>query len=119
MQDAIFNQKEAIDRIYDLDLINQLLAQFNETLTAEVASLLNALENDDMHTAEQISHSLKGVAGNLSLIGIYQAATALNDAIKLSGSNTMDNFTNKLLEEIDRFNAWLPGYLSAFEQDIS
>lgn len=46
------------------------------------AGLAAALEVDDFDEAYRQAHTLKGVAGNLSLAEVYRAAAFISDALK-------------------------------------
>ncbi|WP_165054691.1 MULTISPECIES: Hpt domain-containing protein [unclassified Adlercreutzia] len=46
------------------------------------ASLMAALEVDDFDEAYRQAHTLKGVAGNLSLSDLYRTAAFISDALK-------------------------------------
>ena len=70
-----------------------------------------AFDEKNYHELERLSHSLKGVAGNLSLIALYKTATEFNNVAPSDHPELLPDLLQKLRDEIMRFNAWLPQYL--------
>jgi PAS domain S-box-containing protein len=62
----------------------RLLGIFLETHGHDAEKISAALNSGDFTQAGHIAHSLKGVSGTLGLNGIYEAALALNDALRES-----------------------------------
>ena len=60
----------------------RLLGVFVTTHGDDHLKINAALANHAIPDAKQITHALKGVSGTLGLTGIYQAALALDDALK-------------------------------------
>ncbi|MGB4064544.1 MAG: PAS domain S-box protein [Azonexus sp.] len=60
----------------------RLLGIFVDTHGDDHAKISTALSSGANAQAEQISHGLKGVSGTLGLKGIYDAARALNEALR-------------------------------------
>lgn len=78
-------------------LYRQLLlnfAQNHTTVTEEIRALLNG---DDLHNAERLAHTIKGVGGNLSATAIYDAAQELEFSISRGAGNY-----NRLLSNLDQ-----------------
>lgn len=46
------------------------------------AALEDAMDANDIETAQREAHALKGVAGNLSFYRLYQAACRINDTLR-------------------------------------
>jgi two-component system sensor histidine kinase/response regulator len=63
-------------------LYRNLLTQFAAKQGFAGERILTALEGGDRDQAERIAHSLKGVAGNLGINDIFQAAGILERAIR-------------------------------------
>jgi two-component system sensor histidine kinase/response regulator len=63
-------------------LYRDLLASFAEKQDEANFQVAKALESGDRNLAERIAHTVKGVAGNLGIMGIYSAAARLEKAIR-------------------------------------
>ncbi|MDD2331313.1 MAG: response regulator, partial [Candidatus Cloacimonetes bacterium] len=111
MEHRIIDENEAINRVYDKDLLKELLVDFNKMREIEDEPFEEAFRINDITEIEHLSHSVKGVAGNLALEGIYRTATEFNDAAKLGKKDELRHLYNKMKMEIQRFREWLPGYL--------
>lgn len=111
MEYRIIDEEEAINRVYDIDLLKELLADFNKMRELEDEPFETAFQNNDFTEIEHLSHSIKGVSGNLALEGIYRTATEFNDAAKQGNINELRLLHSKMKTEIKRFRDWLPEYL--------
>jgi CheY-like chemotaxis protein len=76
-------------------LYRDLLVQFSEKQADSATQIAAALEGGDQKIAERISHSVRGVAGNLGIVEVHAAAKELEKAIRDS-----DALTSQML---DRF----------------
>ena len=63
-------------------LFRRLLIRFREENLHMDQAIQQAIESGDMQTASRLAHSLKGVAGNLWINTLHQAASTLETAIK-------------------------------------
>ncbi|MBF0158278.1 MAG: response regulator [Magnetococcales bacterium] len=66
-------------------LLRSLLLEFARDFSdadQNMTSLLQGRRQDDLQTAERLAHSVKGMAGNISAQGLFQAALALERAIR-------------------------------------
>lgn len=111
MNYPIFNEAEAMQRIGDLALIKELLAEFAHMKELDWNSFEYNLAHNELHALDLASHSIKGVSGNLALTGIYLAATQLNDAIKNNQPDRFRELLDNLKSEVERFRSFLPEYL--------
>jgi HPt (histidine-containing phosphotransfer) domain-containing protein len=50
-------------------LLERVMLKF--TNTNQLPQLIKAVEDEDYPTAEQVAHTIKGVSGNLGLVGLY------------------------------------------------
>ncbi|MDP1557821.1 MAG: ATP-binding protein [Nitrosomonas sp.] len=66
----------------DLSRYRRSLLTFAHNRQQDVMQIRQALEIGDFDTAGQITHGLKGVAGNLALVNVAKIATQLDDALK-------------------------------------
>jgi signal transduction histidine kinase/CheY-like chemotaxis protein/HPt (histidine-containing phosphotransfer) domain-containing protein len=113
MQQPILNEKEAINRVYDKDLLKELLTDFIAMKELDWAVFEKCLSDSNLTDMDRISHSIKGVAGNLALTGIYTSATDLNNSVKLGEIELIKRHFEELKLEVERFRAFLPEYLNS------
>lgn len=111
MENVIFNETEALDRLMDMALLKELLQEFSFVKELKPELYESAMQEKDYEELDRLSHSLKGVAGNLSLVALYKTATEFNSAVRLNHPELLDGLLEKLKTEIQRFAAWLPEYL--------
>jgi HPt (histidine-containing phosphotransfer) domain-containing protein len=107
----IFNEQEALDRVGDKELLKELLTDFSVSRELDWDKLDRLVSSSDFTALEMLSHSIKGVSGNLSLTGIYLTSTALNDTLRLREIDLVKRHCEMLKIEVERFLAFLPGYL--------
>ncbi|TCS73054.1 hypothetical protein EDC61_103177 [Sulfuritortus calidifontis] len=67
-----------------------MLKRFADGSDAEIMTITRALGQSDTEMARRAAHKLKGSAGNLGLIDVYQAASELEQALKQATGNYMD-----------------------------
>ncbi|MGD9731886.1 MAG: response regulator [Desulfamplus sp.] len=78
-------------------LYRNLLVSFVQNYSSVAETIKELLDREEIDTAERITHTLKGVAGNLSAEEILEAARKLEQKIsniKKSGSKSKDNDNN-------------------------
>ncbi len=63
-------------------LYRELLLKFRRDFAGATADIRANLEKGDLHTAERIAHTVKGVAGNIGAGGLQEKATELDEALK-------------------------------------
>ena len=89
-----------------------LLGQFVARQGSAGAQIGVALENGDRRLAERVAHSVKGVAGNLGMDGIFQLAGKLQTAIREPGDD-VDVLFEGFSWELDRQVQAIQGALRA------
>jgi two-component system sensor histidine kinase/response regulator len=69
-------------------LYARLLFDFHDKYSSAIEDIHHALDQEDFETAVRFVHTLKGVAGNLSIPGVYGAARNIEDTMveKYKGS---------------------------------
>ncbi|MBF0628406.1 MAG: response regulator [Magnetococcales bacterium] len=108
-----------LDRPMLLDLINNnqvllrsLLVEFQKQYTTVVEilrSLLAGRRQGDLERARSLVHSLKGSSGNLSAMGLYEAARDLESAIREDRQQAWP-------DGLDRLQTGLSAVLAAVEE---
>jgi len=83
-------------------LYKKLLLDFPEKYTSFTEDIRKALQEEDIDTAERLSHTIKGVAGNLSIMGVYDLARELEEAIANKSATEIDRLLVKLAQELQR-----------------
>lgn len=82
---------EGLDRMGGLDEIyHELLQGFNESEKPKLKMLKLSLLAEDWEEAVELSHDMKGVAGNLSMPECYKLMSVLNDLL-LDNPESFDN----------------------------
>ena len=83
MKDCIISKEEALTRFGGNEAtFKLLLKKFTENPYFHDIELALVKDSPDLEQAEKAAHTLKGLAGNLSLSALYNAATALNNDLK-------------------------------------
>lgn len=78
-------------------LYRKLLLDFSEKYVSSGKEIRNALKNGDIDGALRVAHTLKGVAGNLSIYGVHEYSQKLEEAITIKSVMEID----WLLDELD------------------
>lgn len=82
-----FDPKEAMERFMNnRALLEKFLGKFLEDPTC--SALCEAMERGDSAEAFRCVHTIKGVAGNLALHGLYDAACRLTETLR--GAQSME-----------------------------
>jgi two-component system, sensor histidine kinase and response regulator len=72
-------------------LYRNLLSQFAAKHASDAMHIAEAMEQGNGMFAEQLAHSLKGVAGNIGASGIFQCAGNIENAIRDSDNNIQES----------------------------
>ncbi len=92
-------------------LYRDLLMKFAAKYTDSALQISDALHADDRKTAERIAHTVKGVAGNISIKPVQSAAETLEKAIRENDSSApaiLQEFATALRVQIDAIEQALP-----------
>lgn len=87
------------------DLFVRLLRGFVQEHETAAATIADAIRRDDVDAALRMAHNLKGVAGTLSVNGVYEAARELEVGLRQDQRETLDARVERLsraLEEVCR-----------------
>jgi signal transduction histidine kinase/CheY-like chemotaxis protein/HPt (histidine-containing phosphotransfer) domain-containing protein len=109
----IFDEAEAIKRVDDKDLLKDLLQEFVKLKNRVLPEIRLAIDTKNPVLISEKAHNVKGAAGNLGLTGIQMSAKDLEAAAKASEDKKFDILYDVLVQEINRFNDFLPGYLTS------
>lgn len=91
------------------ELYRLILAEFRQEYDGAVSQLQRFLDEEDQEGAARYAHTIKGMAGNLSAIGLADAALELEMALQESAVEDHTPF-------IDQFEAALQQFLTTARQ---
>jgi PAS domain S-box len=100
-------------------LYRQLLLDFSEKYASSVENIRSALNNGDIDTALSLSHTLKGVAGNLSVYGVHNSARRLEEDFTDKSATEIDLLFNELDNEFKQVHLSLRQLQSDWEGEHS
>ena len=90
-----------LDRLAgDERLFHELLIDFGRDFRNTTDDIVNALSAGDYATARRLAHSVKGVSGNLSAMDVYEAAAALEQAIRDAADKDIPRLHERLCEKL-------------------
>ncbi|MBM4403253.1 MAG: Hpt domain-containing protein [Candidatus Cloacimonetes bacterium] len=99
----VFDRDDALNRIPDWEFILSMLQAAVEAREFKIWFYKDALFKQDFQEMAALSHTLMGVAANLSLKAIQVAVTRLNSAAKDNDVYAMAEGIVHLKTELDRF----------------
>jgi HPt (histidine-containing phosphotransfer) domain-containing protein len=96
-------------------LLLELYGDFRNNYAGAVGQIRQALEREDITLARQLAHTLKGVAGNLSIPDVFASARELETAIQQSDQaqihielDKLDKALQPVIESVARLAAAAP-----------
>ena len=89
----------------DLDEYKELAELFVEAEATEIEELQTAIDDADWETAAGIAHSIKGAAGNMNFMEIYQLALSIEERIKSGNGNTTAELADQIQIQIQLINS--------------
>jgi len=107
---VILNREEALARIGNNgELYHEIIFKFYEIFEDSSDKFRELIKNDQLEDAANFAHYIRGAAGNISAIALFDITKRLEEAIK--GDNTsipflLDEYQDalvELLETIDTF----------------
>ncbi len=102
LQIAGIDIAQALSRLANNEgLLTRLLKMFYKDNNAIAASLIDMYERQDWDALEKATHNLKGVAGNVSAIQLFEAAKAFDDALRSTPPDTSRANLDAMLTELD------------------
>ena len=89
------------------DEYDELLKEFLGQAEAKIRAAESALKNGDMETAAREMHSLKGVAGNMRLDDCYNAAIAVESALRSNDTASIEHWFSILYRWVNEIRVCL------------
>lgn len=97
----------------------RLLRDFSRNHHDELDKVSEAFELDDMETARQMAHSLKGVAGNVGAVELYELMIDLEKALRDNERAQIPSLLEKARAAMKKVLTAIEGYIADNESDAS
>jgi signal transduction histidine kinase/DNA-binding response OmpR family regulator/HPt (histidine-containing phosphotransfer) domain-containing protein len=105
---AVFDKQALLDRVMgDEELARELVEVFLEDTPQQLDTLRDALLAGDAAIVRRQAHTIKGSAGNVSAIGLQQAALQLEQACRSEDLQGADSLLSTLDEQLEHLRASL------------
>ncbi len=89
----IWDRTALLKRVRDReDRLNQLVQLFVDDMPDRIVSLVAALRDKDFETITSVTHTIKGVAGNLAAERLHHLAAIIEKAAKQQDSSNLDDY---------------------------
>ena len=104
---AVFDRHEALERLEDEALLEQLLEEFMADVVQQLAAIGQALAEEDAPAVRRTAHALKGAAANVSAGALSAAAARIEDQAAAGDLSSSTELTDDLRRELGRLQAAL------------
>ncbi len=96
---------DGLQRLYgNQKLYRQLLLDFSDNYPKSGDKISDYISRGDYEAAEQLAHTLKGIAGNLSINNIYSTADFIVNAIRENNHESLKNLVPDMQRQLLMFN---------------
>lgn len=102
--------EDALERIEDLELLEELLGEFATTWADGAGRIERPLADGHREKAGDVAHALAGVAGTLSIVEVRTSARRLEDLLRGAGG------AEEIAEEIAHLTKALAAIVVAIEE---
>lgn len=97
----IFAESEALSRVADdRELFAEIFKAFAQDLPLQIKRLWNALAEEDLQSAQDIAHTIKGAMANLAAKRGCAAASAVEESVKKGDLRLAAKLTDELEQEL-------------------
>lgn len=107
MSKNIFDYQDAIERVGDEELLNELLDDFLEFAEGILIDLRKAFDENNAVMVRNNGHTLKGTAANLSLGNLSRIGLEIETAGKEENSELYEELFQKLQKTVDEFRHFM------------
>lgn len=107
MDTNIFDHKDAIERVGDEELLDELLDDFLVFADEILLDLDKAVKEGNHAMVRNSGHTLKGTAANLSLPNLSQVGLEIESAGKNEQSENYQHLFNRLVESVAEFKKFM------------
>lgn len=112
MSNPVFDKPGALQRVdNDWDLLGELVTLFYDEYTNQIKELRDALALKDCTRFKRCAHTIKGAAGNIGAMQVFEQAFALE---RLAASADVD----QLSKELPRFEAAIAEFRRIFDAAV-
>ncbi|QWR77887.1 ATP-binding protein [Candidatus Magnetomonas plexicatena] len=108
---TVIDTLKVMDLWGDWDIYTKALTSFIERYRNITAELTSYLETADTDSAKKITHTLRGVAGNLVLTNVYETAMKIDDLLK---DGKIDN-AKECLKDLEQTLSDAANYVKTME----
>lgn len=111
MSQAIIDLDDLLYKIGgEEELVRELLTMFLEDNQNTLSELRSLLEAQNWHEAHQLAHTLKGTAGNLSAVRLFESAKVLDDSIRDQRIDHWPELLARVTVDLQEFVAFSKSY---------
>ncbi len=107
MNKNIFDYQDAIERVGDEELLDELLEDFIVFADEILLDLDKAIKEKNSAMVRNSGHTLKGTAANLSLINLSEVGLELENAGKLELFDKFEILYKRLVESVQEFKKFM------------
>lgn len=94
--------EKGLETWLDAAIYARALAGFSGKYGNMTEELSNLLDRDDLEAAHEITHAVKGLTGNLSMTGLFELISGVNDAVKKKRINEAKEMLAPLAAELEK-----------------
>ncbi|KWT94366.1 ATP-binding protein [Candidatus Magnetominusculus xianensis] len=114
-QSHVIDSQKALDMWGDWAVYVNALAGFMERYRDAAGSISSALDNDDIGAAKGLSHSIKGLSGNLSMVEVYDISSKIDAILKGVDTGSARVLPRVLLKDLERAISDAADFISGLE----
>lgn len=107
MDKNIFDYKDAIERVGDDELLNELLDDFLVFADEILLDVEKAIKENNSAMVRNSGHTLKGTAANLSLLNMSEIGKKLEAAGKAENTKNYQELYNELLVRVKEYKLFM------------
>ncbi|MFT4031994.1 MAG: ATP-binding protein, partial [Siphonobacter sp.] len=108
---TLFFDMDVINQLLNLagkEMVEQVLLEFEQEAEAQIRAAREAYQNQDHLTVESNLHTLKGNAGTLGIMRLYEVVKKLELKTKIGNFSTFDTEFPSIEAEFDLFKKYYP-----------
>ncbi|MBF0568000.1 MAG: response regulator, partial [Nitrospirae bacterium] len=108
-QSPVIDSQKAMDMWGDWNVYTEALTGFMEKYKDAAQTIASCLDNGDIGAAKGISHSIRGLSGNLSMVEVYDIASKIDNLLKGGDTDGSRALLNDLAKAINGVAAYIEG----------
>lgn len=112
IDEDLWNMKDALNRVRGKpERLNKLIAMFMESMPQRIERLEIAVHELELATVTSVAHEIKGVASNLSCVGLADSAAQLELAASLAKPGELNTLLEQTKQAFDQVSVQLQNYI--------